>query len=136
MALSDAQRSRYARHLLLPELGEAGQLRLVEGRARFAANVDAGARAIAQSYLERAGVREASARAQERAEEPADGAREVEVELGSAADCLRLAGRPELLEAARALTGAFAAVEAIKALGGLGAPAVLAGDLRLSSEEA
>lgn len=132
MALSDAQRSRYARHLLLPELGEAGQLRLVEGRARFAANVDAGARAIAQSYLERAGVREASARAQERA----DGAREVEVELGSAADCLRLAGRPELLEAARALTGAFAAVEAIKALGGLGAPAVLAGDLRLSSEEA
>jgi len=32
MNLSDAQRQRYARHLVLPEIGEAGQERLLAGR--------------------------------------------------------------------------------------------------------
>src|SRR5438034_7469513 len=32
-SLSPAQRTRYSRHLLIPELGEPGQLRLLESRA-------------------------------------------------------------------------------------------------------
>ena len=32
-ALNDEQRERYARHVLIPEVGEAGQLRLLKSRA-------------------------------------------------------------------------------------------------------
>jgi hypothetical protein len=125
MILSDAQRARYARHLLLPELGEAGQLRLCAGRVRHAAHCDAGALAVAHDYLVRAGVGAGAVR----------DAPEVWLEVGDAAQCAELAGRPELIEAARALVGAFAAVEAIKGLAGLGSPASLGPEQRLSAEE-
>jgi adenylyltransferase/sulfurtransferase len=126
MSLSDTQRARYARHLLLPELGEAGQLRLCAGRVRHGADRDPGALGVARDYLARAGVGESAA-------VDATDAAEVWLDVG---DPAQLAGRPELLEAARALCGAFAAVEAIKALAGLGTSATLGPEQRLSSEEA
>ncbi|HEX6243903.1 MAG TPA: hypothetical protein VFZ61_23470 [Polyangiales bacterium] len=119
MGLRDDQRARYARHLLLPELGEAGQERLLAGRVRFPHEADAGARAVALGYLERAGVRESAREPDEQA--LARGAEEL-VPLLDAAACARIAGRPELLEAARSLAGALAAVETIKRLAGLGGP--------------
>jgi len=123
MSLSDSQRARYARHLLLPELGEAGQLRLCAGRVRHAAELDPGALAVARDYLARAGVGASAA----------DDAAEVWLDVS---DPAQLAGRPELIEAARALCGAFAAVEAVKALAGLGTSATLGPEQRLSSEGA
>jgi sulfur-carrier protein adenylyltransferase/sulfurtransferase len=121
MGLSDAQRTRYARHLLLPELGEAGQLRLLAASARPEGSPDAGALAVARDYLSRAGLRvsgEASA---------------VALELPDADAVARLAGAPELAEAARALAGAFAAVEAIKAAAGIGSRGALAPQFSLAA---
>jgi hypothetical protein len=123
MSLSDTQRARYARHLLLPELGEAGQLRLCSGRIRHAADRDPGALAVARDYLARAGVGEGAL----------GDAPEVWMDVS---DPAQLAARPELIEAARALCGAFAAVEAIKALAGLGTSATLGPEQCLLWEEA
>lgn len=123
MGLSDAQRARYARHLLLPELGEAGQLRLLAASARPGSASDPGALEVARSYLARAGVRIAS------------GASEAEValELPDAEGVAQLAGAPELAEAARALAGAFAAVEAIKAAAQIGRRGALPPGFSLAS---
>ena len=117
MSLRDDQRARFARHLLLPELGEAGQERLLASQARFPSDADAGARAVAAGYLERAGV----AVANDDALAP-EASRHAQVALGNEAECARVAGRAELLEAARSLAGALAAVETIKTLAGLGSP--------------
>jgi hypothetical protein len=127
MPLTQTERARYARHLLLPELAEPGQERLLAARVRFDASADSEAAAVAEAYLLRAGVAvEADANAP-------DGLR---VDIGDAARCAALAGRVELLEAARALAGAFAAVEAIKALAGFGSAGSLSPELSLLSEEA
>lgn len=119
MSLTDAQRTRFARHLLLPELGETGQERLLAGRVQFAADADDGAVAVARDYLARAGVAEGKDR-----------------DLSIAGLDLRsieaLAGQPEWIEAARALAGAFAAVEAIKTLAGIGTKGALDAGLRLA----
>lgn len=123
MSLTDAQRSRYARHLLLPELAEQGQSRLVASRARFDAAADAGAREVAQSYLSRAGVQD-------------DAALGTPVAVASEAEVARLAGRAELTEAARAVAGALAAVEAIKALAGIGSAGTRGLETSLATEEA
>ena len=56
--------------------------------------------------------------------------------LGEEAECARLAGRPELLEAARSLAGAIAAVESIKSLAGLGSPGAPLPDGLLFAEDA
>jgi hypothetical protein len=146
MALSDEQRVRYARHLLLPELGEAAQLRLLASHVRFAEGVEVGARGVAEEYLRRAGVGVVG------------GSVDVDVDVDVHEDAhahgyvdgdgdgyvdgdgdVLLVGPPELrcdpslLEAARALSGAFSAVEAIKALAGIGRPARL--DLELFAED-
>jgi hypothetical protein len=126
MGLTDAQRVRYARHLLLPELGEPGQARLLAGAARPAAGADARALEVARDYLSRAGLQIA----------PDTCETAVAVPLPSAAEIARLAGAPELAEAARSLAGAFAAVEAIKAVAQLGTPGTLPAAFSLASEEA
>lgn len=122
MALTSAQRARYARHLLLPEIGELGQARLLASSFRVAG--EPGARAVAGSYLERAGV-------------------SVQEQAGATVSVLEdqgrleaLAGAPYLLEAARALAGAFAAVETIKSVVGIGQPSELPETFSLVSEDA
>jgi hypothetical protein len=99
--LSAADKKRYARQVLLTEVGLAGQARLLQAAVALPANADARAAEIAADYLQRAGLRV----------DPDAGA----VLALPAGDAVRaLAGRPELEEAAAALSGAFAAVEAIK----------------------
>lgn len=121
MALTSAQRARYARHLLLPEIGELGQARLLACQVRVTG--DAGTRAVARSYLERAGVQ---------VDEGAQSARHVPETA-----CIEaLAGAPFLLEAARALAGAFAAVETIKSVVGIGQASELPDTFSLVSEDA
>jgi hypothetical protein len=98
-------RRLYARQLLLPEIGEAGQRALCESRLQPTGD------AVADDYLRRAGVGLSP--------EGPPLARDVEarvpaVEALTADDGLR--------EAARALRGALVAVEALKTLLGVGAP--------------
>lgn len=121
--LSADQRSRYARHLLVVELGEQGQARLCEAELGVAPGADAAAAAVATDYLVRAGVRTSA------------DAGVACVQLPSASRVDALAGRPELREAAAALAGALAAVEAIKQLTGAGSPALLPDALCLIAGE-
>ncbi len=101
MSLTVEQKRRYVRHLLLPEIGAAGQERLCGAAFR-----GGGCRAarIAADYLRRAGMRE----------DPA---------------ALPLAVAPVDDPVIAALAGAFAAVERIKAELGVGRPAQLPPDL-------
>jgi hypothetical protein len=121
MDLSDAQRARYARHLLLPELGEAGQLRLLRAAVRADDSADPGALAVARDYLSRAGLRVDA------------GAEAAVLTLPGSDEIERLAGAPELVEAARALAGAFAAVEAIKAAAQIGRRGALPSEFSLAA---
>jgi hypothetical protein len=92
------ERARYARHLLLPQVGEAGQRRLLE--TAFCVEGDAGVAKVTERYLSRAGVR--------------IGAGSV-LRVASQGEVARVAGEPALEPAARALLGALAAVDAIRA---------------------
>ncbi len=109
MALSQDDRRRFARHLSLGEIGEAGQARLVGLRAALPEDADRGAGAIAEAYLRRAGFELAA---------PADA--EVIAQVPTTERVMAIAGDPSLLEAARSLTGALAAVDAMKRALGLG----------------
>ena len=139
MALSEQQRLRFARHLLLPELGELGVTRLLAGSVRFVGGADEEARGVAEEYLRRAGVAvgeegNAHAHAHAHADEHEHEHEHVNVNVNVNVDVVALRSHPALAEAGRALSGAFAAVEAIKAVAGLGAPARLELDL-LSAED-
>jgi hypothetical protein len=111
MTLDADQRVRFARHLLLTEIGSAGQERLCAAAVSFAADADPEAKRVAEQYLGRAGVRV--------------GAGGADVKILDGDEIARLAGDPALVPAAQALAGAYAAVEVIKAVLGVGR----AGDL-------
>jgi len=128
MELSEQDRIRFARHLLLPQLGEAGQRRLLRARVRPAADADPGALAVARTYLARAGVAVIDA--------SDDGADAVPLAVSSESEVSRVAGRPELRVAARALLGALAAVEAIQTAAGVATRARAPDLLSISSEDA
>jgi len=117
--LTPAQKRRYARQVLLREFGEAGQLRLCATQARLPSDADPRAAAVAADYLARAGLAVGDAVA----------ARELQLPDRDAVRAL--AGSPSLEQAASALCGAFAAVEAIKAALGVGASAKLPAELQL-----
>jgi hypothetical protein len=122
--LTDADKQKYARQLLLAEVGVAGQLRLCATTLRTSADADAHAAQVASEYLTRAGVRLA-----------ADGGGDARViEVASSERVRALAGDPALREAAAWLAGSFAAVEAIKVAVGAGAPATLPENLVLATE--
>jgi hypothetical protein len=136
MPLSDSQRVRYARHLLLPELGEEGQLRLLGGSVRFAQGVAREAREVAGEYLRRAGVRVIEDEDEDaHAHDDAHVNVHVDVDLVVGGDDVNatvlllspppLLTDPSLSHAAEALSGAFAAVEAIKRLARIGKAAEL-----------
>ena len=119
--LAPQDQQRFARHLLLSQIGEAGQLRLCATQVRACADADPRAVSVAYRYLERAGMRL--------------GTRDdSEVIALPSPEALRaLAGSVELEGAAAALAGAFGAVEAIKHALGVGTPSTL-GTLCLSAE--
>lgn len=120
MTLDAAARSRFTRQLLVGEIGESGQERLLEARFRPAEGCDADAYAVAADYLERAGC----------SFDPNG----EEVRVAAAEDVARLAGTPALHEAAARVAGAFAAVEHLKEILGIDAARDLPPDLRLSDE--
>jgi hypothetical protein len=93
--LSREDRVRYARQISLPEIGEAGQLRLAQTRVQSS-------HPVTSLYLERAGL--------EVIDSPS-AVLPISVE----------AGHPALHEAAELLRGALGAVEALKAALGIGA---------------
>ena len=122
--LSDADKARYARQILLSELGLEGQERLAHARVAIAAGGDARAVDVAREYLARGGVGAA----------PSAHAPAVTVALPGPADVQRIAGDPALEGCAAWLAGAFAAVEAIKQAAGVGTPAALDPEILLSRE--
>jgi len=117
--LSPQEKRRYARQVLLAEIGEAGQLRLCGARVRVGRESDRGAAGVATDYLVRAGL-EATGDAAAR-----------ELVLPDSSTLQALAGSRSFEHAAAALAGAFGAVEAIKAVLGAGVPGALPPDLVL-----
>ena len=93
MSLTPAERRRFVRHLLLPEVGPRGQELLRD--ATFSFSEERAANEVATLYLTRAGLREDPAGA-----------------------CVELADSDDPIDAA--LFGAWGAVEHIKQLLGLG----------------
>ena len=120
MTLDAAARRRYARQLLLGEIGEAGQECLLGSEFAAGAASDARAFASAAEYLRRAGCRET------------DAGREVLVP--DAAAVTRFAGAPFLLEPAAAVIGAFSAVEHLKAILGIAEARGFPTDVQLNVE--
>jgi hypothetical protein len=120
--LSAADKQRYARHLLLAEVGEAGQERLCAAQVQLPVDMDPRAAQVARDYLKRAGVAIGSAGT----------AVALRVDRASAQ---ALAGDQLLEPAAAALLGALLAVEQIKAQLGLGEPVQLSAGLQLSAPE-
>jgi hypothetical protein len=121
--LSDEDKRRFARQILLPEIGLAGQERLAAAEASWPCELDPRSRAIAADYLARAGMR-LSASGAEAASRSA-----LQVPLVTRADVERVAGDRELEDCAAWLLGALCAVETIKSalgVGVAGSPAALA----------
>ena len=112
MALSERDRARYARHLLLSQLGEAGQERLLAAELHAPTDADRGALEVARTYLTRAGAAVSVELALDDAVGPM-------LDVPSSAALAQIAGSFELLPAARALCGALSAVQAIKRVTGL-----------------
>ncbi len=128
MALSARDRVLYARHLLLHEIGSAGQERLCQTHVQFPHAGDEAVAAVAADYLARAGL------------VVGDLARDAaHTEMAEVADSTAvhvLAGEPELVHAAQALLGALSATDVIKRAAGLGTPAAPHALCRLGLEDA
>ena len=106
--LTRQDRVRYARQLSLPEIGEAGQLRLMQTQVALplSAAGEQSSDAVAALYLERAGL------------SVVDGPAQITlIEVPSAHSALQ--------EAAAFLSGALTAAEAIKAALGVGTKLLL-----------
>jgi hypothetical protein len=121
LTLDAAARRRYARQLLLREIGEAGQERLLDAVFRRGAGSDPEAFAVAAEYLRRAGCSFA---------ESGD-----EVSVPDETTVMRFAGSSALREPAAAVVGAFCAVEHLKATLGMAEPRDFPSDLSLSTED-
>ena len=120
MSLDAAARRRFARQLLLGEIGEAGQERLLQAGFRSDLGCDEDAYTAAADYLRRAGC------VPDETGEPV---------LAPDVEAVRqLAGSPALRDAAALIAGSFAAVEHLKEVLGIAAARPLPSDLKLSSE--
>jgi hypothetical protein len=114
-SLNEEARLRFARHLLLREIGLAGQARLCAARVCIAPEADGSAGEAARDYLVRSGLTVVDTR----------GGAARQVAVADHGRVRALAGAPDLEPAAAGLAGAFAAVETIKAVLGVGDPAEL-----------
>lgn len=121
MILDAAARRRYARQLLLGEIDEVGQLRLLDRRFRRAEGSDVEAFGVAAEYLERAGCVCAD-----------DG---VPVRVPDASRVEELAGDSALRGPAAAVMGAYSAVEHLKETLGIGEAQDFPAGLRLAGEK-
>jgi hypothetical protein len=128
--LSAEQKRLYVRHALLAEIGEAGQERLCRTHAAFPPGAASRAAEVAREYLTRAGVLAGGG------SDAADSAIAITVAVADASAVERVAGGALLADAAATLAGAFAAVEALKAVVGAGTPAPFPGDLTLAEDPA
>jgi len=118
LSLDAAARRRYARQLLLGEIGEAGQERLLASGFRSRAGGAADAFAVAADYLERAGCFCDS-----------EGA---EVRIPRTSEVMRFAGNAALREPAALVLGAYSAVEYLKEVLGIAPASEVPTDLSLS----
>ncbi len=119
----DAPAERYLRQILLNEVGAEGQARL--GRAALQlVGANAAARDVAQDYLERAGVGAVTQAEAMSSREPSGVATVPELDAPA-----------HLAPAADLLAGAFAAVEGLKQVLGVGQPAALSASILLFGEE-
>ena len=121
MSLDAAARRRYGRQILLGEIGDTGQVRLLEAHVRPTEGADATAYAVAEEYLRRAGVRSDE--------------RGTPVSVPDAPTVQRFAATESLAEPAAAIVGAYCAVEHLKAVLGLGEPQPFPEGISLSSED-
>ena len=120
MTLDAATRRRYARQLLLGEIGEAGQARLLSARFAPGKSADMEAFSVAAEYLSRAGCAP---------HEEGD-----EVPVPDASSVMRFAGAESLRDAAAAVVGAFSAVEHLKTVLGIGEPRDFPSDVSMRGE--
>ena len=120
MSLDAAARRRYARQLLLGEIGESGQERLLGAGFHRGADGDADAYAVAAEYLERAGCSHDESGAA--------------VHAPNESAVMRFAGSPALRESAAAIMGAFSAVEHLKQVLSVGRAREFPAELTLSTE--
>lgn len=118
MSLDAKARRRYARQLLLAEIGEVGQERLIASGFRGTADCEADAYAVAADYLERAGCFGND-----------EGA---EVRVPPASEVMRFAGNASLRESAALVLGAYSAVEHLKRVLGIAPAHEVPTDLTLS----
>ena len=118
MSLDATARRRYARQLLLGEIGQAGQERLFTAGFRREAEGDADAYAVAAEYLRRAGCPETES-----------GGTSIGAPTTEAV--MRFAGSESLRAPAAAVLGAFAAVEHLKQALEIGDPRNFPTDLTL-----
>lgn len=107
MSVSPHQARRYARQMLLAEIGVEGQARLCATACSPSAGADSRAAQTASDYLARAGL-------------VVDRGTGVPVRLPGPSQVAAIAGNPVLGEAATALLGALAAVETVKQVLGVG----------------
>jgi hypothetical protein len=131
VALSARDRTRFSRHLLLPEIGLAGQERLCATRVSIADGASSAVRETAELYLRRAGLELGAEHAQARAGAEVPSA-PLSVPMSSEEILIAVAGQPALYEAAAALLGALSAVETVKGALGLGRAGDPPSGLRLS----
>lgn len=101
--LSPDARARYSRHLLVTEIGEAGQARLLATRVKLCPGGHPLAAEVATRYLEAAGVCVTTRR------EPAVGVMVPSAEVLAARE-----PRPELEAVEAALAGALAALDVVR----------------------
>jgi len=118
LSLDATARRRYARQLLLGEIGEAGQERLSRAGFRRGAEGDADACAVAAEYLRRAGCPESE-------DDP------TPMRVPTTEAVMHFAGKASLRAPAAAVIGAFAAVEHLKQALGVGEPRDFPPDLTL-----
>jgi hypothetical protein len=123
--LSVADKQRYSRQILLPELGLGGQERLCAARGVLEPSADPRSARVARDYLERAGV----------AVEASSDAELPSWPVAASDQVVRVAGDPLLEDSAAWLLGAWAAVEVIKRLSGAGTPAEPPRSLVLAAEQ-
>jgi molybdopterin/thiamine biosynthesis adenylyltransferase len=120
LKLDAAARRRYARQLLLGEIGESGQERLLGSTFTASAASDGEAFSVAAEYLERAGLSR---------DDAGD-----EVPVPDRAAVMRFADKALLEEPAAAIIGAFCALEHLKAVLGIAEARPFPSELKLSTE--